>query len=59
VNIPFPSLFNPDSRTLKTVDELKKGRLLSKQGAHSRKLAKFDYSGTSPYGYPVMTTTLF
>ncbi|KAL9950325.1 hypothetical protein ACROYT_G042810 [Oculina patagonica] len=24
VNIPFPSLFNPDTRTLKTVDELKK-----------------------------------
>jgi len=24
VNIPFPSLFNPETRTLKTVDELKK-----------------------------------
>ncbi|KAL9950323.1 hypothetical protein ACROYT_G042807 [Oculina patagonica] len=24
VNIPFPSLFNPDTRTLKTVEELKK-----------------------------------
>ena len=27
VNIPFPSLFNSDTRTLKTVDELKKGWL--------------------------------
>lgn len=25
INIPFESLFNPDTRTLKTVDELKKG----------------------------------
>jgi len=30
VNIPFPSLFNPETRTLKTVDELKKGELFSK-----------------------------
>ena len=26
VNIPFPSVFNPDTKTLKTVDELKKGK---------------------------------
>ena len=28
VNIPYPSLFNSETKALKTVDELKKGKLL-------------------------------
>ena len=59
VNIPFPSLFNPDTRTLKTVDELKKGRLFTIQGAHSRILTKPRYSWWNSSSRRVVTATLF